>query len=158
MKQNIELDAAEMLLDTGVSLPLMVIVPFKKKPVVFARLTMKRPFLGSQMRIARLFLQMNVTWEEIEAFSREQEYAFIAKNGKALSIMIALTILRGPVSGLFAPLLAWVLRWCVPPVMLLGANLQYTSLLGIKPFTTIIRSTQRINPMTPRLSRKKKGS
>lgn len=156
--KNMELDAAEMLLDTGVSLPLMVIVPFKKRPVVFARLTMKRPFLGSQMRIARLFLQMNVTWEEIEAFTREQESAFIATHGKRISQMIALTILRGPVTGLFAFVLAWILRWCVPPVYMLAANKQYLSLLGTKPFMNIIISAQRMNPMKPRMSQQTKGS
>lgn len=153
-----ELDAAEMLLDTGVSLPLMVIVPFKKRPVVFARLTMKRPFLGSQIRIARLFLQMNVTWEEIEAFSREQEAAFIAAHGRRISQMIALTILRGPITGLFAFLLAFVLRWCVPPAYMLAANRQYLSLLGMKPFMNIIISAQRMSPMKPRMSQRGKGS
>ena len=58
---QIEIEAAEALLDIGVSLPFFKI-PFTRKVV---RLTMRRPCLGGQIRLARLYLQTGVTYERM---------------------------------------------------------------------------------------------
>ena len=64
-KQDLEPQVAEALLDVGVSIPLRSFrLPFRKKPVQI-RLTMKRPKLGTQIRIARLYLKMDVTYEKM---------------------------------------------------------------------------------------------
>ena len=75
MKKNVEIEAAEALLDVGVSLPFLQFkMPFRKKPVSI-RVTMKRPCLGSQIRIARLYLQLGITYEEMEQFNKHEEMA-----------------------------------------------------------------------------------
>ncbi|MGL5919303.1 MAG: hypothetical protein ACRCZQ_02210 [Bacteroidales bacterium] len=158
MKKSVEIEASEALLDIGVSVPFKDIrIPFRKNPVS-VRLTMKRPCLGSQIRIARLYLQLGVTYEQMELFSKHQEMEFLAVHGKRISKMVALTIFRGAFSGLFAPLLAWILRWFVRDGYLQGANLRFISLLGTKAFMNIIRSAEQSNPMKARLSHKMKGS
>jgi len=158
--REVEREAAEALLDIGVSVPFKEIkIPFVKQPLRL-RLTMRRPCLGNQIRIARHYIALGHTAEEMEKFTTEQEMEFVAKHGKRISKMIALTICRGAISGrLFAPGMAFVIRWFVPEVFLQGANLNFITLLGTKNFMNIIRSAERVNPLRPRLSQKeKKGS
>ncbi len=157
MKTNsrIEIEAAEALLDIGVSLPFFKI-PFTRKVV---RLTMKRPCLGGQIRLARLYLQTGVTYEQMLEFSKHDELAYMALHGKQVSKMVALTICRSALSAwFFSDALAWLLRWFVDDEYLRAANMQFLRLLGTKSFTTIIRSISTTNPMKPRLSQKRKGS
>lgn len=153
---HIEIEAAEALLDIGVSLPFFKI-PFTRKAI---RLTMRRPCLGGQIRLARLYLQTGITYEEMLEFSKHDELAYMALHGRKVSKMVALTICRGPVTGtLFAGPLAWLLRWMVDDAYLRAANIQFLQLLGTKSFMTIIRSISATNPMRPRLSQeRKKGS
>ena len=150
MKKNVEIEAAEALLDVGVSLPFLQFkMPFRKKPVSI-RVTMKRPCLGSQIRIA---------YEEMEQFNKHEEMAFLAIHGKRVSKMVSLTICRGAVSGLlFSGIVAWLLRWFVPDKYLQGANQRFVTLLGTKSFMRIIESVQISNPLKPRESQKRKGS
>jgi len=156
---NPELQAAETLLDRGVSVPCRVIkVPFIKREIRL-RLVMRRPYLGNQIRIARKYLEMGRTYEQILAFSKEEEMEFLVSHGKRISQMIALTICRGPVTGwLFMPLVAFVIRWLVPGEFILSANDHFVTLLGTKSFLTIIISAQRTNPLRRRMSHKEKGS
>lgn len=159
MKHSIEIEASDALLDVGVSLPLFEFkIPFRRKPVQ-VRLTMRRPCLGSQIRIAKLYLETGVTFEEMELFSRHEEAEFMARHGRRVSRMIALAICRGAVSGLlFSGIVAWLLRWFADDRYLMGAVEHFTSLLGTKHFTTIIKSVQLSNPLKPRKSQKRTGS
>lgn len=156
---NVELEAAEALLDIGVSLPFKAIrIPFTGKHLTL-RMTMKRPCLGNQIRIARHYLKVGFTYEQMKAFDKHEEMAFLAMHGKRISKMIALTICRGAITGtLFTPFMAWFIRWFVPDAFILGANLRFITLLGTKDFMNIIRSCEIANPLRPRLSQKEKGS
>lgn len=154
-KTLVEIEAAEALLDVGVSLPFFKI-PFTRRMV---RLTMRRPCLGGQIRLSRLYLQTGVTYEEMLSFSKHDELAYMALHGRRVSKMVALTICRGPITGtLLAGILAWLLRWMVDDAYLRAANMQFLRLLGTKSFMTIIRSVATTNPLKPRLSQTEKGS
>lgn len=159
MTRDIEIEAADALLDIGVSLPLLrVRVPFRRKPLVL-RLTMRRPNLGSQIRIARLYLKTGITFEEMAGFDKHEELAYMARHGKTVSRMVALTICRGRITGqLLAPLVAWMLRRMVDDRWIAGASLRFVSLLGTKSFMNIIASAERVNPLMPRTSQGKRGS
>lgn len=154
---NVELETAEALLDIGVSLPIKEFkIPFTGKRFA-PRLIMKRPCLGSQIRIARHYLQIGFTYEEMKAFNKHEEMVFLAKHGKRVSKMIALTICRGAFSGWFlSPFMAWFIRWFVPDAFIQGANLRFITLLGTKDFMNIIRSSEIANPLRPRLSQQRK--
>ncbi len=159
MNRQIEIEAADALLDVGVSLPLLrFMIPFRRKPVQI-RLTMRRPCLGNQIRIARLYLETGVTHEEMTRFNKHEELAFLALHGSRISRMVALTICRGKLTGwLLTPVVAWILRWMVNDLWLQGANMHFISLLGTKSFMNIIGSAERVNPLAPRTSQRKRGS
>lgn len=156
---NVELEAAEALLDIGVSLPFKAVrIPFTGKRFAL-RMTMKRPCLGNQIRIARHYLKIGVTYEQMKVFEKHEEMVFLAMHGKRISKMIALTICRGAFSGwLLSPFMAWFIRWFVPDAFIMGANLRFITLLGTKDFMNIIRSSEIANPLRPRMSQKRKGS
>ncbi len=159
MMNLIEIEAAEALLDIGVSLPFKEIrIPFSKKKFSF-RITMRRPCYGNIIRIARNYIKLGVTYEQIKNFTKDEEMAFIATHGKRISRMIALTICRGFFSGyLLSGFMAWMIRWSVSREFIAGANEKLISFIGTKDFTPIIRSIGIVNPLRPRLSHKKTGS
>lgn len=156
---NVELEAAEALLDEGVSVPFRnVKLPFVKHPIQL-RIVMRRPCLGNQIRIAKEYLKLGYTTEQMEEFTKEEEFAFLAQHGKRISRMVALTVCRGPFTGwLLTPLVSMIIRWFVPDIFIRGANDRFITLMGTQAFMNIIRSAERTNPLRPRLSQKRKGS
>lgn len=157
--KQIQREGADALLDVGVSVPLKAIrIPFRKNPVEL-RVTMKRPYLSGQIRFARTYLSMGVTSEQMWNMDKEEEMTFIAEHGEDLSRMVAYTICRGWWSR---HLLLWATAWFVRNMMessyITGAIKRFVSLMGTDPFIPIIRSAEKTNPMTLRLSQKKKGS
>lgn len=159
MEHMIEKEAAEALLDRGVSVPFKDIrIPWRRKSLTI-RMTMRRPTLAAQMEIARLYLDMGVTTEKAETMGKMRQMAFLATHGKTLSRIIAYTVCRGYVSRhLFVGLLAWAIRNFVEHKYQMAAVRKFESLMGTDPFMPIIRSAGRTNPMKVRLSRRRKGS
>ena len=89
MKRNVELEAAEALLDVGILLPLLRFrLPGGRERVL--RVTMRRPCLGGQMRIVRHYLKLGITAREWDAFSEDEERAFFDRHAKRLSLILAL--------------------------------------------------------------------
>lgn len=158
IERLIQREGAAALLDRGVSVPLKEIrLPFCKP--LRLRVVMRRPRLGSLMRLAREYLSLGVTAAQIEAFSKEEEMAFIAAHGKQVSRMIALTLCRGWWSRhLLVGVTAWWVRNFMELPFLMAAMRNFIFLLGTDPFMNIIRSVERTNPMKLRLSRPRKGS
>lgn len=155
----IEKEAAEALLDRGVSVPLKPIrIPFRKQPAQL-RLTMRRPTLAGLIEISRLYLKMGVKAEEMESWTKEEQMRFLALHGKDLARMIACTVCRGYVSGkLLKGVTAWLVRNFVEYRYQMAVVVQFVALTGTDPFVPIIRSAGKMNPMTPRLSREEEGS
>ncbi len=159
MNRAIEKEAAEALLDRGVSVPFKDIrLPFRKKPLK-VRITMKRPTLAGQIEIGRQYLEMDTTAEEAMKLSKMEQMRFMARHGKRLSRILAYTVCRGYISRhLLVGLTAWLVRHFVEYRYQLAAAGQFERLMGTVPFMSIIRSAERTNPMKPRLSQGKKGS
>ena len=155
----IQREGAAALLDMGVSVPLKEIrIPFRKKPLKL-RVVMRRPRLGGLMRLARVYLSLGVTAEEMGKFTKEEEMAFLAAHGKELSRMVAYTLCRGWISRhLLVGVTAWMVRNWMAPEYLDAAMRRFIFLLGTDPFTSIIRSAGKMNPMKLRLSQRRKGS
>ena len=155
-EKKIQLEASEALLDIGVSVPFKRLrVPFRREPVCL-RMTMKRPRLSGQIRIARLYLSLGVTYAELEAMDRDGQMRFVAEHGKTISRMVAETMCGAwwkPVR-----VVAWLLRHCVDNVYLQAAMMQFVLLLGTENFMPIIKSAEATNPMKLRLSQGRKGS
>ncbi|MCE9354909.1 hypothetical protein K0H19_22715, partial [Phocaeicola vulgatus] len=110
LEQLIEMECADALLDSGVSVPLKRWkLPWLKRPVE-VRVTMKRPRLWGQILLAREYLKMGVApgWQ---AKDKVEELAFVAEHGKAVSRLLAYTVCRGYVSRhVGIGVTAWVLR------------------------------------------------
>ena len=160
MDFEFEKGTAEALLDVGVSVPLKEVhIPWRKEPVS-VRLVMRRPLLGSLIRIARLYLKIGVTYKQVMEYDKEEQMRFIAEHGAEVTRIVSLAILGSHVFGRpFVRPLAWALRWIVEDVYLFASFNTFMSLLGIKDFGTIIRSLEGLNPMSPMiLSQKEKGS
>lgn len=157
----IQHEGAAALLDRGLSVPLKdIYVPFIKKPIKL-RVTMRRPRMGGLMRLAQVYLTLGVTAAQMKKFSKEEEMAFIALHGKKISRMIAYTLCRGWWSRHFlVGITAWWVRNWMEKEYLEAVMHNFIMLLGTDPFTSIIRSAEKMNPMKLRLklSQKIKGS
>lgn len=154
----IQEEAAAALLDSGVSLPLKVIrLPFGRK--ITLRATMRRPYLSTQIRIAELYLGTGMSCEEMEKLDKDGQMKYLARYGKIISRMVALTLVRGSLRArLLERPVAWLLRHFVADALLQGAFCNFVLLLGTQGFTNIIRSVEAANPMKLRLSHDGKGS
>lgn len=153
--RQIQREGAEALLNVGVSLPLKDFkVPFRKEPMRL-RVTMKRPTLGTLLKIANLYLSMETTLEEFRSMSFDDQMAWLAKHGKKLSRIIALTM---PHRWLPTSVMSWIVRRYVKHEYQMAAIDKFVSLLGTDPFIPIIKSAEGTNPMKLRLSQKRKGS
>ena len=157
--RRIQKEGAEALLNAGVSVPLKEFrFPFRKKPVRL-RITMKRPYMSGQLRVARIYLSMGVTSDEMKKYTKEEEMKFLLEHGKSVSLIIAYAICQGYISRhLFVGLTAWFVRNFVEHQYLMVAFRTFVRLMGTDPFINIIRSVERANPMKLRLSQKRKGS
>ncbi|PJI27581.1 hypothetical protein [Prevotella intermedia] len=155
-ERKVQQEASEALLDVGVSVPLKPIrLPFRKKRLLL-RLTMRRPRLSTQIKIARLYLSLGVTYAELEALDKDGQMCFIAEYGKTISDMVALTMCGKWWKPVW--LVSWILRHWVDNLYMQVAMMKFVLLLGTESFTNIIRSAEMTNPMKLRLSQKKKGS
>ena len=159
LEQLIEMECADALLDSGVSVPLKRWkLPWLKRPVE-VRVTMKRPRLRGQILLAREYLKTGVKpdWQPKD---KTEELAFVAEHGKAVSRLLAYTVCRGYVSRhVGIGVTAWVrAELCGSGVDLTAMFRTFERLMGTKDFMRIISSTARANPMTPRLSQARMGS
>lgn len=155
-ERKVQQEASEALLDVGVSVPLKPIrLPFRKKRLLL-RLTMRRPRLSTQIKIARLYLSLGVTYAELEALDKDGQMCFIAEHGKTISDMVALTMCGKWWKPMW--LVSWILRHWVDNLYMQVALMKFVLLLGTESFTNIIRSAEMTNPLQLRLSQKKKGS
>lgn len=158
MNRNIELEAADALLDAGISLPVKIIKLPLCRPWTM-RVTMRRPYWGTYMRIARIFLRQGVSLNDFAAMSEDDELKFFDRHIGAFSEMIALTICRGYLSGLLlAPVVAWLLRWRVQRKYLLEAQRWFRKLKTSQDFMPIIASAEIANPFRAEASQHKSGS
>ena len=159
-KFQIEPEVADALLDVGVSVPLKTFrIPLRKKPVQF-RVTVKRPTMGSKMRIDRLYLQTGVTLAQYKAYTMEERMRFRAGQGNRMMRILALGICRGLVSGyLFSGMVAWFLKWFVEDIYLEAVFDKFVSLLGMQSFENIIKSLEETLLTSPmNVSHERKGS
>ena len=155
-ERKVQQEASEALLDMGVSVPLKPIrIPFLRKPLLL-RITMRRPRLSTQIRIARLYLSLGITYAELERLDKNAQMRFIAQHGKTISEIVALTMCGKWWKPMW--LVAWGLRPMVDNLYLQVAMMKFVLLLGTESFTNIIRSAEMTNPMKLRLSQEKKGS
>ena len=119
---------------------------------------MKRPPLGGLLRILRVCLKLSATPEELKELNEADTVAFMAKNGRAVAQLVALSVWSGYFSGKFYRLLAWWLLWRCHTNVLFHAALEFIDRIDSRSFTNIIRSYASHNLLRPNLSQKGKRS
>ena len=151
--RKIERQAAEALLDVGVSLPLFTIrLPLLGKRTL--RVVMRRPRLGTVIRIMRLYTEMDVTPERLLAMPAQQQIRFWADNAGRLSLAVAHMICGGFISGkVLARPMAWLIRHFVPREYIFGAQQCFMALHSTRDFMPIIAWAAATNPLMPDASR-----
>lgn len=148
---NIELLAAKVLADNGISLPLRL--PGGR----YIRWVMRVPNLESRVRISKMYLKMDVKYTDLEKYTFEQKLDFMRKHTKTVSRMVAYGIVRGWLLGrLMNRPVAWMLRNCMHPAALEDAWMLAIGTMNTVPFGNIIRLAEVMNLMSPNLSHGKR--
>ncbi len=152
MKKGVELLAAKVLEDAGISLPLRLLRGNKH-----LRWVMRVPNMENRIRISKMYARLEVTYEQLKAYTFEQKMEFTARHGKTVSRMVAYGIVRGYFLGwiLNRPV-AWILRTQMHPVALEEAFVLSISAMNTVPFENTIRLAEMINILAPNLSQRKR--
>jgi hypothetical protein len=109
--------------------------------------------MGGLIRMTQKWLSTGVSLEAMKDYSPDDNIALVAKHGRTMSEIVAMSIVRGYLTyRLFGWVVAWWLRWRVHPVFLSEAVYQLMDNLDMRPFTNIIKSVHLTNQMRPRLS------
>lgn len=152
--KEIELLAAAVIRDAGISLPLAV--TFRKQPL---RVTMKVPSLRSLIRVTELYHKMGVSAKDYADYPLEQRAEFIRQHARTMSRIVAFGIVRGFILG---PLLnrpvAWFLHATMDPFALCEAWKQVLNVINTVPFGDTIASFEAVNRLSPMLSHSGKRS
>lgn len=150
-------EAANILLDLGVSIPMTAPRFFRWFGIKKISVTIKRPCWGTMIRISKKWLSMGIDTRDIKSNKIEDDFLLMQTHGKAVATIVSYGILRGYFSGLFAPLLGRILLWRVDPVFLVEAAYRLTTLSRVEDFTNTIRLIATMD-MTKNLSPIEKGS
>ncbi len=135
-QENIKGQAADMLLDVGVAIPLLPKFLFRKKN---ATVTIHRPTIGNLMRIAKVYQQIGVTPDQLKEMDFNAQMKLAADKGKEISRLVAYAVCSGCFTGRWLNgIVAWWLRWRVHPVMLVQAMLQLLKGTHLQSFCSII--------------------
>ena len=147
--ENIKGQAADMLLDIGIAIPLLPKFLFRKKN---STVTIHRPTLGNLMRIAKVYQQIGVTPDLLKDMDFKEQMEFVANHGKDISRIVAYAVFSGCFTGKWMNgIVAWWLRWRVHPVMLLQAMFQLLKGTQVQSFCSIIplaaQADELLNPI-----------
>lgn len=148
-EENIKGQAADMLLDIGVAIPLLPKFLFRKKN---STVTIHRPTLGNLMRIAKVYQRIGITPEELKDMDFNAQMKLASDHGKDISRIVAYAVCSGCFSGKWLNgMVAWWLRWRVHPVMLVQAMFQLLKGTQLQSFCSIIplaaQADELLNPI-----------
>lgn len=135
-EDTIKCQAADMLLDIGVAIPLLPKFLFRKKN---STITIHRPTLGNLMRIAKVYQRIGVTTDQLKDMDFEAQIKLAQDKGKDISRLVAYAVCSGCFTGKwFNGVVAWWLRWRVHPVFLVQAMIQLLKGTQLQSFYSII--------------------
>ena len=135
-EEQIRGQAADMLLDIGVAIPLLPKFIFRKKE---STVTIHRPTLGNLMRIAKVYQQIGITPDDLKGMDFNAQMKLVSNHGKDISRIVAYAVCSGCFTGKWLNgMVAWWLRWRVHPVMLVQAMFQLLKGTHLQSFCSII--------------------
>ena len=114
--ENIELLAAETLLQRGVRVQIVAPLLFRlfgKKKLSFY---LYQPSLGNKIRITRLYLKMGITADQLNATTQEDADRLLVKHSNTFLRMLAIAMMKGRLMPwLFNKPLAYFLKYKLSP-------------------------------------------
>ena len=135
-EENIRGQAADMLLDIGIDIPLLPKFLFRKKNET---VTIHRPTLGNLIRIAKVYQRIGVSPEQIKEMDFNAQMKFVSDYGEDISRIVAFAVCSCCFTGKWMNgIIAWWLRWRVHPVMLVQAMFQLLKGTHLQSFCSII--------------------
>ena len=148
--ENIELLAAETLLQRGVRVPIVAPLLFRlfgKKKLSFY---LYQPSLGNKVRISSLYLKMGITEAELQETTLENAEALLIKHSTTLLRIVAICMFK----GCFWPWLlnrpmAYYLKWKINPQRLFALAQIIRSFSGTTDFMNTIRSAKKMKITEP---------
>ena len=148
-EENIKGQAADMLLDVGVAIPLLPKFIFRKKS---ASVTIHRPTLGNLIRIAKIYQSIGVTPDQLKGMDFNEQMKLMTDHGKDISRIVAYAVCSGCFTGKWMNgIVAWWLRWRVHPVMLVQSMFQLLKGTQLQSFCSIIplaaQADELLNPI-----------
>ena len=143
-------EAANILLDLGVSIPMTAPRLFRWFGKKQFRLIIRRPYWGTMVRISRAWLSIGITAETIKSNTLEDDMKLMQQHRKTVARIVAYGSLRGWFSGFFAPVLGSILLWRAHPTILVEAAYKLVTLSRVEDFTNTIRllATMDVTRMT----------
>lgn len=117
--KNIELLAAETLLQRGVRVEIvapLLLRLFGKKKFFFY---LYQPSLGNKIRISRMYLSMGITADQLNATTQEEADRLLVKHSHTLLRMLAIAMMKGRLMPwLFNRPMAYFLKYKLSPQQL----------------------------------------
>ena len=161
MKRNVELEAAEALLDAGILARFVRIRPPRRHEWVL-RVTMRRPCLGGQMRIVRHYLKLGITAQRMGRILRRRRASIFPPACKETFADAGADDMPGISSGMRAGTARGMAHPLEGSARISDRGARwFRKMRGTRDFTSIIESAERINPFryeTSRPTRAGKGS
>lgn len=159
MERQIEKDAADILLERRKRLPLPAPFFLKWFGVKYISAWVKLGTYGTGLRRSSYYASMGIKQDELDNLTVDKATLLFAVHGKALSKMVAVSILNGWISGfLFTRLLALYLRWNAEQPNMFGIVNWLIYYGDTTDFINTIRSAYLLTVTQPMMSHKATGS
>lgn len=150
MEVATEIQAARLILNEGVEIPVPAPLLFRLFGKKIIHLTIKQPSAGVALRITKLRLGMEVNDEELENITVDKALALQVKHTNTVCRIVALLVLGGKKRGwLFSRLLGFWLKEKLPFQNMLAIMVTATLGGGVEDFINTIRLTRMLRLTMP---------
>jgi len=137
-KEEVEIKAVDTILDSGVRVPIPTPFFLRILGIKHINIVVKRPVIGTMLRISKLFVQMQIDEKITEKEWQDWIVAFV-ENARPVSHIVAVGMLRGKWSGrLFVRPVASYLRWHMNTRQMAEIAALLVTLSGIQDFLNTI--------------------
>ncbi len=145
---NIEMLAADTLLERGLPLPVRATLFFRL--LGFKTLVCYQPSLGNKIRINRLYLKMGLTPEMLNKITLQEADLLMIKHGNKLCQIIAIGLFKGWISPMLFSYIAGIkLKWRLSPQRICTIAHVMITQSGSSDFMDTTRCIERMTILKP---------
>ena len=156
---EVERLAADQILEKGVRMQLRAPFLFRLFGKRTVGLTVRAPYIGTMIRVSRLYLNTGITDDKLNDISHEEAHALMAVHGVSISKAVACAWLNGYFLGwLFTKLLARYIRNHATAKELMVVTTMLLIYGGVSDFINTTRSVRDMKMTAPMKGQKTQGS